>query len=1009
MVYYMANPDFAYQCDFFSLRLPIFSLQKMEEFRIAEANGQKENFLIDLLNEPDFKDGILLASPTVYHEFTKLQNGELNAKKKEKLLKTLYKYFVRCCIRPLPFGLFAGYAAGTITPELTSTAINPGKNLRQLRLSGTPVKILLKLIADFLIKNGYQEKPETEKQQNSLIFNYYPLQGFEEDIKDEYTLGHLQKQLFAVFLKSAEPFNKLIHLIGQYPGNEQLTSFIKDIYDLLHSDKPLIRIHEQISAMFSSYDPDAASTEYLQADLFVKDAADLNIPSKVTSTLLTEIEELNVLGPAYVNDDLLHFSTEFTHHYGDAQIPLLTALDQQSGIIYPSSNSESCTFNGYISPLSRSETVASQTDTLKNLRVKKFTEALTHNQTAIEITADDIQSFKSHQSAAVKNFYLQGNLIATSPDELDEGAFQFFIKKQSAPSALALVSKSCYGLPGLRDRLSDFINQEDALSEDAILAEIVFIPGDVIDNSIYRPILRRFTIDVQSGTFGQSGENIHLTDLLISVKNQEIILYSKKLNKRIIPVLTCNHNFYKGPAVYRFLSELQYQNPKQVFAWHWGHLSNEPFLPRVSYKHLILSKAQWHINQQEVNSVIEQFANPVDALHELQQRFLFPSLFTIANDDREMLIDIQSGFSCSLFLEAVTEDGISLIEFTGDPASTLFKNQKDSFHHEMIIPVLDKRKVLTNHAITDDENKVAQQHPESDEHLPEQKEWIYYKIYGRPLVLQQSLQTIYSLLNLMTDEGIISQWFFIRYDDPYYHLRLRIKMASYAMAKYESVIAELKNVLQAQIENHHIWAMEEDTYIPEVERYGVNTMEYNEQLFYLDSQAAMQLFKSGIKASNNWLVGILNVETLLNDFDLDIAGRIELLYQMETDFFKRTGGSKQLQVSFDTLYRTHKKGIENLINDDDESYQAVKEIFKTRSAQNKLTLAALEQSAKEYPGDSKKPSQIMNSIIHMALNRFFLTQQNRNELLIYALLRRHYVSLICKLRYNAKQQLDYSM
>jgi len=974
----------------------------MDEFHIAEANGQEEIFITNLLKTDNFRDGILLASPTVYHELLKLENGELNPKKKEKLLKTLYKYFVRCCIRPLPFGLFAGYAAGIITPDATSSAINPAQNSRQLRLAGSPVKILIKLVADFLIRNGYQEKSETAKQRNPLIFNYYPLQGFEAAVTDEYTFGYLQKQLFAIFLKSEEPFMELISLISRYPDSEQLLAFIKDIHNYLHSDKPLIQVHEHITGLFSSYDPDAGSKEYLQADLFVHHTQSLNILDKVTATLLTEIEELNALGPAYVNDDLLNFIAEFTDHYGDAQIPLLTALDQQSGIIYPSSNSESCTFNGNISALNTLEQIVGRTDVLKNLKLKKLAEAVANKQIEVEITADDITDFKSHQSVAVKNFYLQGNLIASSPDLLDQGSFHFFIKKQSAPSALALVSKSGYGLPGLRDQLSNFISRENALNSDAILAEIVFIPDDVIDNAIYRPILQRFTIDVQSGAFSPSEENIHLTDLLISVKNQEIILHSKKLNKRIIPVLTCNHNFYKGPAVYRFLSELQYQNPKQIFAWHWGHLSNQPFLPRISYKHLILSKAQWHISQQDVSSIIEQFAEPVDALQELQHRFKFPQLFTIANDDKEMLIDIRSAFSCTVFLEVVTSAGITITEFIGNPASTLFKNHGDSFHHEMIIPVLDKRKPETPLATPDNE-VITQRHPEPDEHLPEQKEWIYYKIYGRPLVLQQSLEKLYPLLNLMTEEGIISQWFFVRYNDPYNHLRLRIKMASYAMAKYANVIAELKNVLKDQMENHQIWAMESDTYAQEVDRYGTRTMEYCEQLFYHDSHATMQLFKSGITLPDNWLIGILNVETLLNDFDLDIAGRIELLYQMETDFFKRTGGSKQLQVSFDTLYRAHKQNIETMIKGGNETYWAFKEILKTRSEQNKLTLSALAQMGKEYPGECKTTSQIVNSVIHMALNRFFLTQQNRNELLIYALLRRYYVSVICKLRYDAKQ------
>ena len=52
--------------------------------------------------------------------------------------------------------------------------------------------------------------------------------------------------------------------------------------------------------------------------------------------------------------------------------------------------------------------------------------------------------------------------------------------------------------------------------------------------------------------------------------------------------------------------------------------------------------------------------------------------------------------------------------------------------------------------------------------------WLYYKIYCHPSRANCILaQTLHPCLRVFRERGI-TQWFFVRYRDPAYHLRLRL-------------------------------------------------------------------------------------------------------------------------------------------------------------------------------------------------------------------------------------------
>ena len=61
-----------------------------------------------MIEDDFFMEAIYVASPNLYEEVIKLKNGELKTEKdKEKILKSLFRYYYRMCTRSTPFGLFS--------------------------------------------------------------------------------------------------------------------------------------------------------------------------------------------------------------------------------------------------------------------------------------------------------------------------------------------------------------------------------------------------------------------------------------------------------------------------------------------------------------------------------------------------------------------------------------------------------------------------------------------------------------------------------------------------------------------------------------------------------------------------------------------------------------------------------------------------------------------------------------------------------------------------------------
>lgn len=273
-------------------------------------------------------------------------------------------------------------------------------------------------------------------------------------------------------------------------------------------------------------------------------------------------------------------------------------------------------------------------------------------------------------------------------------------------------------------------------------------------------------------------------------------------------------------------------------------------------------------------------------------------------------------------------------------------------------------------------------------------EWLYYKIYTgvntADYILTEKLKpVIVSLLESKT----ISKWFFIRYNDPDDHIRIRFNCEN--IDNVSEVINKLYPIFDELIESDVIWKLQTDTYQREIERYGEGTMMESESIFYYDSKMILDyvtLKPYFEKDETQLLFSFLAIDSFLNSFSLDISDKLLLLDNLQESFKKEFDVDKQLKKEFDKNYRELSLEIESFL-----TYKVVDEYAEIFSAiyekQNKVNLLASNIKCNiQIPLNS-----FLISHIHMMINRQYTSKQRYYECLIYDNLHRYYKSAIYKI------------
>lgn len=194
-------------------------------------------------------------------------------------------------------------------------------------------------------------------------------------------------------------------------------------------------------------------------------------------------------------------------------------------------------------------------------------------------------------------------------------------------------------------------------------------------------------------------------------------------------------------------------------------------------------------------------------------------------------------------------------------------------------------------------------------------EWLYYKIYcgvkTADFMLHDSLKE--GIENLLA-EKYISKWFFIRYNDPDSHIRLRFKIDN--LEHIGIVIIKLQVLLGVLQEQNLIWKIQTDTYVRELERYGSTTYELSETIFQADSELVLAYIDLKNYFENDTtalLFSFQAIDQFLTLFELTKEEKLKLLDRLQTSFKNEFQADKTLKKELDKQYRSFENELESFL------------------------------------------------------------------------------------------------
>lgn len=285
-------------------------------------------------------------------------------------------------------------------------------------------------------------------------------------------------------------------------------------------------------------------------------------------------------------------------------------------------------------------------------------------------------------------------------------------------------------------------------------------------------------------------------------------------------------------------------------------------------------------------------------------------------------------------------------------------------------------------------------------------EWLYYKLYCGSKTSDEVLtNALKPLVDELIENKVIDKWFFIRYADPKKHLRLRFHCCN--QKNISTIINSVNTALKTYINDDLIWKMQVDTYQREIERYGENTIELSEELFFYDSKLIVDmidLIEGDEGETIRWLFALRAIDSLLDNFMFDEQQKLILLENLKDGFGREYGMNRALKSQLDKKFRTERQSINDVMNKEFDSQSKIKPLFELlKQKSSSIRHISNEILSIEKNDMLLRPlNDLMGSYIHMLMNRLLRSKQRVYEMVVYDFLYRYYKSEIAKNIYKIK-------
>ena len=1040
---------------FFCLRTPLLPFDELTAWSAGldaatDVAGLRAR-LRAIVERPAVREAIFIASPSLAGEID-IWLREPTSERGEKVERGLVRYVSRMCGRATPFGQFAGCSVGTVGAS-TALVLDAARGYRShTRLD---MNYVCALAEDLLrlpqVNEAVTYRPNSSLYQVSDQYRYMewnadaggqrsyglvavPVTDYLRRVLEHCAAGARRSEIVALLLDAdpelgrdevlgyvaeliasqvlvadfpprvtgPEPLAELIARTEGLPGLDAVTEALREARDTLAAidaselgDRSAqhARIVERLGTLPTPID----AARVFQVDM-VKPAPSATLGPEVVAEIERAIALLHRLGPAQGDAPLHELVVKFAKRYEAREVPLAEVLDEEWGIspanADPSPLLAELPFGG------RGQGGGEAMHGVHGLLLREIQSAAQRGAHTLELDERKLEAVVTDDPAPLPAaFSAMVTVAARSADAVARGEFHVVIEGVKGPSGASLLGRFCHADPEMERHVKAYAGAEREAHPEAIYAELVHQPQSRVGNIIARPVLTEYEIVY----LGQSGapvdRQIPISDLLLSVVNGRFVLRSQRLDREVIPRLTTAHTLFGGLMTYRFLGMLA---SAPGLALRMGPLEGLAFIPRIVVGRAVLHLATWRVFRDELGALdrptaAERFA----AVEALRASRGLPRFVAVKDLDNELPIDLDNALSVESFVHLVKQRPFARLQEVYPGADELCaEGPEGRFVHELVVPFL--------HASEDASARAAEHRRpaiRACRQFAPGSEWLYAKLYTGMTAGDRVLREVVDpIVEHATASGVCDRWFFVRYGDPDFHLRVRFHGQPGAIC---ALIPALHERCAPLVADGLIHRVQLDTYEREIERYGGDDgIELAEQLFHADSDAVLAVIRTLDTASeldDRWRFALLGIDLLLQDLRLDLGQRRSVIQDQRAGFGAEYEVGTLFERGLGAKFRKERLQLEALLGGaSDGSLAAVRDAYRRRTACSRAVVDQLVE--REHRGRLSVPvAELAKSFIHMHANRCLRSAPRPHELVLYDFLDRCYTSQVARARQPSRR------
>jgi thiopeptide-type bacteriocin biosynthesis protein len=889
------------------------------------------------------KDAISHSSPEFYNLIREMTYEQLQ-KANSKIRMSVHKYYNRAAFRSTPYGKFASVSSAFISPGAQQSILVSERQT-------------IHSFADWSQRPKDTQHLETIKQSEALLFSNTTFYLLQDEIRFVQNAGDK-------LILSAVGYDNVLFEILDFCSVPKKYNQLSAAFPLLNPDvlDGYVEAMIELSLIITSLDINIIGEDYFKRtgryiermgkQYLITERKVIN--GSLDKRLFRHLPELaaKLLSISAQNkmQDLEEFKANFIKRFEQAEVPIMIALDPDAGIGYGELHTsvDQPRFTKVFAAASAVKVAEPQQQDLRNML---YREILSKSGKIDAINLEDILAEKTETPVLPNSF----SAVCSSVDG------EIFLEMMGGATATALPGRFALGIPAIYQHCREIAQLEQDANPSVLFFDIGYTKEDHVDNINRRPCI--YDIQLSILNFDTTTSALPIHDILVSIQKDEVVLRSRRYDKRIVPRFASAYNHVRSDLpLYRLLMDIQSQGlTTNLTLKPMSLIPGLPYYPRVQFKNIVVSPACWQLSKKIVEGISDMKTRSI-VLQDYLKSKLSCSYIKTGKGDQTLCLCVDSITDIELLLSSLEKENVLYVEEAYIPLSACVKDTNGKpFLPQIILTLLHNDAIISplRHSLstTPSTNK--------KEWIGPGNLWLYFELYCNPfqadILLQRRITNF-----LKVNKKKISSWFFIRYNENGHHLRLRLHMTDIGYG-YQ-LMGDLTKLINEDLQAGVISEVKVKTYKREVHRYSAYLMDKVEKHFFKDSKLVLAILPGMISDMKKYklcadvLDGIASSGALAqHSFDLTIRNVVD---SFNKEHNMTHAGFKELNKMYGDFL---KESLPQL----DRKTQACFNSFK-----NSLICLLWDCDVFNRPA-------LMTDLMHMHVNRFFASNQRKHEAVLY--------------------------